>query len=257
MGSQQQVLLAEKAASGGFGPDPSTISNLELWLKADAITGIADDGNITTNWPDSSGNARNATAVQGASDWPRYRSTAGPNSMPAVKPYAAAGNIDNAGWFTLPSFASGFTAGHVFIVMQKIAKTSVVASRAGPPIGDWGTSTDEYFVFSTDSKIYDGTGSSVRKTTVDPGDVTTNAFLYEVRTASGAWSNWKDGTSLFSTGTNTVAFSTAGFVMHTTTNGKHYNGYVSEIIFYSRVLSAGEITTIKSYITAKYGLTLA
>lgn len=177
--------------------------------------------------------------------------------MPAVKPYAASGSLDNAGWFTLPDFMTGFTAGHVFVVMQKITKTSVVNSRVGPPIGDWGANTDEYFVFSTDNTIYDCTGSSARKTTVDPGDITTNAFLYEVRTESGAWSNWKDGTSLFSTGTNTVSFGSAPKVMRSTTNTKLYNGYVSEIIFYSRILTAGEITTIKDYITAKYGLTLA
>lgn len=178
--------------------------------------------------------------------------------MPAVKMYDATGNIDNAGWFTLPNFMTGFTAGDVFIVMQKIAKTSVVPGRAGPPIGDWGTSTDEYFVFSTDSKIYDGTGSGIRKTTVDPGDITTNAFVYEVRTATAAWSNYKDGVQLFTTAVNTVAFSTAPKVARSTTNTKKYDGYISEIIFYSRVLddTTERKAVVHTYLNNKYGFSL-
>lgn len=238
---------------------PSDLSGLELWLKADAITGIADDGNITTNWPDSSGNVRNATAVQGSTDWPRFRSTAGPNSKPAVKMYSAAGlSVDVAGWFTLPNFMTGFTAGNVFVVMQKITKSSVVAGRSGPPLGDWGSNTDEYFVFSTDQKIYDCTGSSARKTTVDPGDITTAAFVYEVRTASGAWSNYKDGTQLFTTATNTVAFGAAPKIGRSTTNSKKYDGYISEVIFFSRVLddTTERKAVIHPYLNSKYAFSL-
>lgn len=179
--------------------------------------------------------------------------------MPAVKMYAAAGlSVDVAGWFTLPNFMTGFTAGHIFIVMQKITKTSVVPGRSGPPIGDWGSNTDEYFVFSTDNKIYDSTGSSVRKTTADPGDITTNAFVYEVQTASGAWSNYKDGTQLFTTATNTVAFGTGPKVARSTTNTKKFDGYISEIIFYSRVLddATERKAVIHAYLNDKYGFSL-
>lgn len=250
-------LSPSSSASPSVGDAPLTIANLELWLKADAITGIPDDGNITTTWPDSSGNARHATAVQGASDWPTYQAAAGPNSMPAVKSRKAATlSVDSSGWFTLPNFMTGFTAGHVFVVMKKIQKSSAVPSRSGPPLGDWGSTTDDYFCFQTDSKIYDGTGSSLRKTTVDPGDVTTNWFLYEVRTASGAWSNWKDGVSLFSTGTNTVAFGSAPFLGRTTTNTKKYDGFWFEVIFYSRVLNAAEITTIYDHLETRTGIVM-
>lgn len=179
--------------------------------------------------------------------------------MPAVKMYAAGGlSVDAAGWFTLPNFMTGFTAGDIFIVMQKITKTSVVVGRAGPPIGDWGSSTDEYYVFSTDNKIYDGTGSSARKTTVDPGDITTAAFVYEVRTASGEWSNYKDGTQLFTTATNTVTFGSAPKVARSTTNTKKYDGYISEIIFYSRVLddTTERKAVIHAYLNDKYGFSL-
>lgn len=245
------------ATGGGGGPQPDDLSNLELWLKADGITGLSDGDQITTNWPDSSGNGRNATAVQGATDWPIWQQTAGPNSTARVKSYAAAGAIDNAGWFTLPNFMTGFTAGDVFVVFQKITKFSAVNSRCGPPIGDWGSTADDYFCFN-DSKIYDGTGSSARKTTVDPGDITTNAHVYEVRTASGAWSNLLDGVSLFSTGTNTVGFGTTPKLMRSAGSSKLYDGYLSEVIFYSRVLddTTERKATIHTYLNTKYGFSL-
>jgi hypothetical protein len=233
-------------------PDPSTITNLQLWLQADAITGLSDNTQITGTWPDSSGNGRNATSVPGGGGGPKWRSSLGPNSKPAVQ-----FGVGGSGWFSLPNFMTGFTAGHVFVVMKKITKSSFVPAVSGPPIGDWGATTGDLFVFNTDQKIYDGTGSSVRKATVDPGDITTNWFVYEVRTASGAWTNYKSGTQLFTTATNTVSFNSTPFLAHTVTNTSTYDGYLAEIIFYSRVLNSTEIATVKTYLTFKYGLTIA
>lgn len=251
--------FVKPAAAGGGGPQPSDLSGLELWLKADAITGVADGGNITTTWPDSSGNARHATSVQGSTDWPIWQATAGPNSTSRVKTYGTTGGtIAGAGWFTLPNFMTGFTAGDVFVVMRKIVKSSALPANCGPPLGDWGSTTGDLFVFNTDQKIYDGTGSSARKTTVDPGDVTTAAFVYEIRTASAAWSNYKNGTQLFTTATNTVSFNSAPFIGHTTSNSARYDGYISEVIFFSRVLddTTERKAVIHAYLNTKYGFSL-
>lgn len=227
-------------------------SSLQLWLKADAITGLSDGDQITT-WADSSGNGRNGTGVVDTTNKPKWIATGGPNSTPRV---LFATNAGVGGYFTLPNFMTGYTQGHVFVVMRKTLKSSGVTSLCGPPIGSWGTNNDEYFVFDTDSKIYDGTASSARKTTVDPGDVTTNAFVYEVRSASGAWSNWKDAVQLFSTGTNTVSYGTGPLVGYSPGNLKVYTGYVSEIIFYSVVLSSPDIFAIYAYLNTKYGFSL-
>lgn len=258
MGSIHQALLGFGAAGGG-GPQPTDLANLELWLKADAITGLSNGDQITTVWPDSSGNGRDATAVAGSSgEKPTWQATGGPNSKPAVKFRDSSNTTINFGWFSLPNFMTGFTAGDVFVVMQKLSKSNLSVNLCSPPLGDWGSTTDDFFCFQTDQKIYDGTGSTLRKTTVDPGDVTTTAFVYEVRTASGAWSNYKDGTQLFTTATNTVAFNSAPFVGHTATNSKRYDGLTSEIIFLSRVIddTTERKAVIHAYLNTKYGFSL-
>ncbi len=49
-------------ATAAFSPDQ--IAGLQLWLKADAITGLSDGSAITT-WTDSSGNGRDASRSTG------------------------------------------------------------------------------------------------------------------------------------------------------------------------------------------------
>lgn len=239
------------SASPSAVPGPDSISDLELWLKADAITGL-DDGDEISMWVDSSGNGNDATGVVQTSLKPTWKATAGPDSMPAVR---LVEDGPGGGYFSLPDFVSGFTEGHYFVVLKH--DSDPASNNAAPILTDWGSSTDEYFPFLSDSLIYNGFGSSVRKNSIAYSGSLANWRLDEVRTASGAWSEWMDGTSIHSTGTNTVAFSTAPFIAHGSTSTRWVYGLVAEIIFYSRVLSAGEITTIKDYLTDKYGLTIA
>lgn len=42
-----------------------------------------------------------------------------------------------------------------------------------------------------------------------------------------------------------------------TGTGRYWKGHIAEIIHYNRALTAGEITSIKTYISTKYGLTIA
>ena len=65
-----------------IGTAPDSISNLELWLKADAISGLNDGDGVTT-WNDQSGNSRNFT--QGtAANKPSYK-TSILNGYPVVR----------------------------------------------------------------------------------------------------------------------------------------------------------------------------
>lgn len=233
-------------------PGPNTISGLQLWLEADTIPGPpANDAEIST-WPDDSGNARDVTGVVGATKKPRFKSTSGPNSKPAVSLRQISDG--QGGYFTVPNFMSAYTSGHAFVVLKK--DEDPTANSDCPPL-DWGTQTDLYFPYTGNQHIYEGWGTDARKDDITPGTSLAAWLLYETRTASGAWSDWINGTQIFTTASNTVAFTTTPTIGFINATSRVFRGMVAEVIFYNKVLSAGEITTIKTYITAKYGLTLA
>lgn len=250
MGTGQQALVS--ASAGGTPPAPPA-TGLQFWLKADAIEGLITGDDIST-WNDSSGNGRNVTGVVVATKKPTYRATDGPNSLPAVRLLNNADSL--GGYFTVPNFLTGYTAGHGLVVM-KLDIEPALNNHASPAMADWGSVGDEYFTFPSDGVIYDAFGSNARKTTVNPVPALTSWFLYECRSASGAWSNRIDGTQLFTTAVNTVGFSAAAKIGHSATGTKYMYGMVAEVLFYNAVLGATEYTELKAYITDKYGLTLA
>lgn len=250
-------MIILSGAGSASAPAPIDLANLELWLKVASLS-QADDTDINT-WNDSSGNGRNATGVVGSglTKKPRYRTGLGPSGGAAIQ--MAEGTNTTGPWFTLPNFLTGFTAGNAFVVVKLNADPpSSSALRCGPPLGDWGSTTDEYFPFFSDSKIYDGFGSTARKTTVDPAASLTSWRTYEVRSASGAWSNHLDGTQLFTTATNTVGWGTAPFIGHATTNNKVLDGHIVEVIFFSRVLddTTERKAVIHTHLNSEYGFSL-
>jgi len=246
-------------AGGAADSGPELITGLQLWLNANAITGKVTGDEIST-WNDSSGNARNATGVVQQTLKPTYRSSDGPNSKPCVRMVRA--DNGQGGYFTLPDFLTGLaaTSGHAFSVVKLDNDPPGANSFAAPPLGDWGSSTDEYYCFPSDNGIYDGWGSSARKTTGDPTTALTTWLVYEQRTASGAWSRRinaaTSGGDFFSTGTNTVAWSSAPKIGRSTSSNKFMHGLIAEIIFYNSVLGSTDYNSIKSYLNTKYGFSL-
>lgn len=231
---------------GGSGvapvPGPDSLSGLSCWLKADSLS--LNDNDTVVTWNDSSGNARNGTGV----NLPKYR-TAVLNGKPIVR-------FSNVDYFNLATDWSGFTAGHVFLVVKLLSDPPSSNARSGL----WIMSTDAtnaHYAFS-DNIIYDGFGSNARKTTVDPGPSLASWRVYEVRSASGAWQPFLDGTSLQASVANTVAFPAATKLGVSDVGSTVFlDGDVAEFIFYNRVLSGAEPETVKAYLENKYALTLA
>ena len=125
------------------------------------------------------------------------------------------------------------------------------------PLGDWAPATDDsYYTYTGDGKIYDKWGSTSRKDAITVSGLN-SWHVYEVRTASGAWSCHKDGTQLHSTGTNTVGWGSAPKVGRVSTNSKYIEGLYAEVIFYSAVLSSSDRwDTVHTYLNNKYGFSL-
>lgn len=205
--------------------------------------------NTVQDW---SGNNRDGTGVATGGSKPRYRSTDGPNSLPCIRPKQGDGVN---GYFTLPDFLTGFTAGHGFAVMKK-QQDPPTSSTPCAVLSDWGTGGIDVIPF-TDGKLYCAFGTNARKDNITNSVGTmTNWRLYEERSASGAWSNYLDGTQLHTTGTNTVAWSTTPKIGFTGGASGGLEGDFAECFFFSRILNSTELQTIYDYIQAKYGITL-
>lgn len=244
------------SAAGGGDPDaPGTLSNLEFWVRGSSLSALNADDEIAT-WNDESGNGHNVTGVVSTTKKPTYRPTDGPSSTPAVRMCTTAGV---GGYFTLPNFLNGvFGTGNGFVVARLENDPPGAFSKCGPPMGDWGSAGDDYYPFSSDGIIYDGWGSNVRKTTVNPTDSLASWHVYEVRSASGAWSNHLNGTQLSTTASNSVAWNTAPYLGFSFTNTKHMEGWIAEVIFYSRILdeTTERKAVIHQYLNDKYGFAL-
>lgn len=231
-------------------PGPDSLTDLQLWLRAESLA-LNDNDEIST-WEDESGNNRDVTGVASPTLKPIYRATDGPTGGPAVRCATQSGG---GGYFTVPNFLTSYTSGHAFVVVK--SELDPVGQDQPCPLGDWGSAGISFFLWTSDGGIYDDFGTSVRKTTGNPTPNMASQFrVYENRSAAGAWSNWIDGGAHFSTGTNTVAWGTAPYIGRRAFDGRNFNGLICEIIFYNRVLSGGDLTTIYDYLEDKYGITL-
>lgn len=229
------------------GSNPLDIPDLQLWLDATQETGFSNGDEVFTA-QDWSGNNRDATGVIGNVLRPTYRATDGPNSLPAFRLQNDA--TQEGGGFDLPNFLTSYTEGHHFTVVKCDLDPNSINSRSGPVLGDWGTALlGEFFGFPADGKIYSFFGSNTRHTTVDPAAALNVWGVYEERSAANAWSNWWNGVQLDAKVVNTVAWGTTPKIGYRITSGTAtLYGMFQQSLFFSRVLNAGEITTVYDYI---------
>lgn len=219
---------------------PSQIVGLELWLKADAITGLNDADPVTT-WPDSSGKGRDATQSVGGNK-PAYKVNI-VNGKPVVR-FNGSSNFMN-----LPDFLTGFSAGEIFLVIKLNNDPPTVGSGG---LWEFGSAAQASHYPFTDGVIYDAFGTDTRKTTVNPTPTLAAWRLYNVSSASGAWTSRLDTTQLFTTATNTVAWTTAP--KFGTSSTFFTDGDIAEILIYSSILSSADRSSLSSFLSSKYAL---
>jgi hypothetical protein len=230
---------------------PSDLASLTAWFDGDEFTGTADATAIAT-WTDQEG-ANDATQGTGASQ-PRVDAT-GLNSMAVVD---FDGTADH---FVLPDFVSAYTSGAGFFVANLDADPPVGALGVdGPPLGDFGTSAasdSDLYPFKDDGTVYMGFGSTARKVTVNPATSLATWHIGNFNSAANAWSFFLNGTSEFSTGTNTVGFSTAPKIGFSDTGGggdRFLMGKVAEILIFNAVLSQSDREKVEGYLAHRWGI---
>src|SRR5262249_28096178 len=120
------------------------------------------------------------------------------------KPVVRFDGVDD--FFSLPNSFTGLSAATVLIVVKLTTDPPAAAAQTG--LWYFGSSGDKTHFPYTDGTIYDTFGTTVRKTTVDPAPALTSFRVYTVKSSSGNWTSYLDGTQLYTTGSNTVGFTT-------------------------------------------------
>lgn len=204
---------------------PSDISGLNLWLAADAITGLSDGDTIST-WEDQS--ASNWDATASGSGQPTYE-TNEKNGLPVVR---FDGTDDFLSLTT--SAQSTFT---IFILFK----------GSGMLLGGSGVSVN-YYVWprsNPDYQAYFGSGYPAgSRNTTDWG-------ICRLTCDGTTWTCHEDST-LQITETNSNDFQ-LGYIGRYS-GGVYLTGDIAEVIGYDTSLGGSDISSVETYLTDKYAL---
>jgi fibronectin type 3 domain-containing protein len=224
------------------------ISNLALWLKADAGV-IQGPTNVAVGvWADQSGLGNNAVQTLPA---------ARPEWVPDVfngLPVVRFDGTNDA--LALPAFMSQATAGEAFVVLKTTTPLGGVGSL-------WSLSPFTFYVGydnppeypAADGTISDDFGSANDNYMGEPVQPVSQYHVYEVTSQSNYWAAWINGELQYATTNNTVAFnqspSTLGSDLF------HFAGDIAEILVFTRGLTPAERLTIQGYLDHRYALAMA
>ena len=222
-----------------FGPigDPLEVGDIITWLQADAIVGL-NDGDAITTWEDSSPNNNDAT--QGtAANKPIYKVSI-LNGKPVVR---FDGSND---YMQTPVFTPNLAASTIFVV----GKVNGVAAQQFFTDGTTGTTRNIIFINTSSFAIHSGT------TLLDGAADTSFHIFSALFTASASSKLFKDGTLVISGNSGTQALNQLRIGIDTA-GGNPLAGDIAELIVYRGILTDTERKRIESYLSAKYGITVA
>lgn len=229
---------------------PTDYSDLRLWLKADAFTGLVDGqevpSGLNAGWPDQSGLNFHYTAA--GTPRPTYE-TNEKNGLPVVRFNGTTAYFDKTG-----NPFSGFSAGMIFVLMKRTADVPTDGAKTG--LWNYGSAADLAHYPWTDGNIYDDWGSTTRKSTGNPTVNLATWHIYSVETQAGGWKSRLNGTQHFNTATNTVGFDSYHRIGAAGNVATKFEGDMAEIIGYSRILSDSERAGILAYLDGKWALGL-
>lgn len=247
IGTVNVTVVAPDNVTGTLSNGFSYVGSPRLWLRADAITGLAS-GDPISSWSDSSGNANHATQAT-ATKQPYYKSS-GTNSKPAVH-FTGSNALQTGTGDALGDFT-------IFIIFKKLGSADIAFGRLldkdfanGFWIGRNNTTANSF-------------GGGVREGS-DPygiyGTFTDQAphLLESIRTGT-THQLYRNGSLLTSNTVSSTATSTAAYGIggdYANAGNYLYRGDISEIVVYNTALSTADRQAMESYLNVKYGQHLA
>lgn len=232
-------LLTRDAGPSGAGSfTPASVAGLELWLKADAITGKVDADPLP-QWDDASGNARHATE---ATNPPTYK-TAILNSLPVVRfdgvndKLTVAGITNNDATRTFFAVVKGTGSG----VGQRFWTLGASDAALGTS-----NSATQYFYYANDPghavNQLGGNGTVFAVICLRYNSAASMDFFVGTGAATNInpWDTYQSGTS-------PLIIGSAGAV-------EFLNGDFAELIVYDSALSEADRASVRDHLRTKYAL---
>jgi hypothetical protein len=231
-------------------PGLQPVTGMSVWYDAsDATTFTYSSSNIISQWSDKSGNSRNAT--QATTSQQPTRQTNVINGLPVVR---FDGSND---YLEFTNILSGDTTFTVFWVLRPVAVTTgykpSFAFLSNAPDVDYGAL--HYINPSAQGASYPFGGNSGWGNYDNSGSYTANSvYLMEFIADGSTWKVFKAGTQ---EGTNNTGGSPsyAKTWIAAQNNPPRFSQFdFGEILVYNTALSAGDVTTNRNYLNAKWGL---
>lgn len=221
---------------------PSQLPGLVLWLRADLGITIATGVSV---WADQSGNGNNATQGTPAAQ-PTYFASGGANGQA----YMA---LSGASSQNLGGAALVGSANMTLVIVHQFSSTASaqVSFHAGASGTSMASSIDENAATERDLFLV---GSAVD---ADAGASATTAWEAWILTQSSAplgTMNVNGSTRSLTPNNGAMTAPTAGYTVGSRTGGSQFmTGNFAEAIIYSRVVTAGEIASLRGYLLSRYG----
>jgi hypothetical protein len=245
------TIVAVCGAANASTIDPSTITGLNVWLKADAISGL-NNGDSVTRWDDSTENGYNYSSNSATK--PTYVAS-GLNGQAVVR-FTGSESFYNSGFnlnsaytvfgvakcSTLPSGSNGdsnqawFGANATHVAFGVYIGTYVTANNSF-----WAWAPNEWSTYglansaNTNANIHTYTASNLTE------ESTWGWYLNGVKT--GAACETAGSPTLSTTGT---------YVGYSGVGSEYWKGDIAEILIYDRALSETQIGQVNAYLSAKY-----
>jgi len=214
---------------------------LRAWYRADTLSG--SEASAVPAWPDASENGNHATKANTTVNL-HLNDLNGRNTL--AFPGAA------LGWLDVPNIYAGRIAGAAFCILKRSAEPPANATEAG-----WwrfGTSASADHLPWTDSIVYDGFCSTVRKTYGNPGPSLTSWRVVGWQSSAGPHSIFIDGTLFNSFVGNVFAATSTPTIGSSIGNTMFFKGWIAECFFLDGPPSVSNRQKSEGYAAWKWGL---
>jgi hypothetical protein len=238
------LLLKSPYPDGASAFSPPSLSGLQLWLHADALS--LSDGDPVSSWTDSSGNGRHAT--QGTSGARPIYKTSILNGQPVVR----FDGVDD--YLFLGNLSAAFPSAATLFVVCTISGT-------GPGMSGYsvyGTGDNDAWWWHASGDGYQGAFRATRAEAFPSGGTNSGTHLFTLQSSASLYEMFHNGSSL---GTYSAGYNagTAHYIASLDVSGgprgdRYLKGDIAEIVIYSSVLTGTDRGLVETYLNAKYAV---